>query len=71
MPTPVVARELGIPAVFGVKDATQILTEGELVTVDGNEGAVYRIASPALMEVPAEEVSSPKQLRAPAFQEQV
>lgn len=37
----VVARELGIPAVFGVKDATRLLKDGERVTVDGNEGRVH------------------------------
>jgi pyruvate,water dikinase len=43
----VVARELGIPAVFGVKNATQLLKDGEWVTVEGDEGAVHRCASPA------------------------
>jgi pyruvate,water dikinase len=37
----VVARELGIPAVFGVKDATKLLKDGDRVTVDGNEGRIY------------------------------
>jgi pyruvate,water dikinase len=36
----VVAREMGIPAVFGVRDATRLLAEGSLVTVDGVEGTV-------------------------------
>ncbi len=36
----VVAREMGLPAVFGVRDATQLLAEGSLVTVDGVEGTV-------------------------------
>ncbi len=64
----VVARELGIPAVFGVKNATKLLTEGERVTVDGNEGVVHRFASPTPMEIPAEEVLSYK-LQAPVPQE--
>ncbi|MCP4657290.1 MAG: hypothetical protein GY856_17915 [bacterium] len=38
----VVARELGIPAVFGVRDATRILTDGERVAVDGRLGRVTR-----------------------------
>ena len=36
----VVARELGIPAVFGATRATQLLTEGQQVTVDGDRGRV-------------------------------
>jgi pyruvate,water dikinase len=36
----VVAREMGIPAVFGVSDATRILTDGQRVTVDGTAGIV-------------------------------
>jgi pyruvate,water dikinase len=40
----VVARELGIPAVFGVERATELLAGGQRVTVDGARGVV-RIAS--------------------------
>jgi pyruvate,water dikinase len=36
----VVARELGVPAVFGVADATTLLREGTRVTVDGDKGTV-------------------------------
>ncbi len=36
----VVAREMGIPAVFGVSDATRILTDGQRVSVDGTAGTV-------------------------------
>ncbi|MEN8182655.1 MAG: PEP-utilizing enzyme, partial [Myxococcota bacterium] len=36
----VVARELGIPAVFGVRDATGLLEDGARVTVDGVAGTV-------------------------------
>jgi pyruvate,water dikinase len=36
----VVAREMGLPAVFGVRNATHLLTDGSLVTVDGVEGTV-------------------------------
>ncbi|MDP3042517.1 MAG: phosphoenolpyruvate synthase [Candidatus Omnitrophota bacterium] len=38
----IVARELEIPCTVGTKNATQVLVEGEVVTVDGNEGKVYR-----------------------------
>ena len=38
----VVAREMGIPAVFGVRGATRHLREGETVDVDGTAGTVER-----------------------------
>jgi phosphohistidine swiveling domain-containing protein len=37
----IIAREYGIPAVVGVKDATKIIKTGQLITVDGNKGIVY------------------------------
>jgi pyruvate,water dikinase len=36
----VVARELGIPAVFGVTRATELLAAGQRVSVDGSRGVV-------------------------------
>lgn len=36
----VVAREYGIPAVVGVRDATKILQTGQLVRVNGNRGII-------------------------------
>jgi phosphoenolpyruvate synthase/pyruvate phosphate dikinase len=36
-----IRRELGIPCVNGVIDATAVLKEGELVTVDGYLGIVF------------------------------
>ena len=41
----VVAREVGIPAVFGVRGATRLLRDGQPVVVDGDRGSVS--ASPA------------------------
>lgn len=37
----VVSREYGIPAVTAVKNATQLLTTGQMVKIDGNEGTLY------------------------------
>ncbi len=37
----IVSREMGIPAVVGTKNATSILKEGQVVTVDGTSGKVY------------------------------
>jgi len=36
----IVAREYGIPAVVGAKDATRVIREGQVVTVDGDTGTV-------------------------------
>jgi len=38
----IVARELGIPCVVGLKGATQWITDGEVITVDGATGMVER-----------------------------
>jgi phosphohistidine swiveling domain-containing protein len=39
----VVAREIGVPAVFGVCEATRRLADGERVVVDGSSGEVLRL----------------------------
>lgn len=38
----IVSRELGIPCVVGTGKATQILKDGEIVTVDGKKGVIYK-----------------------------
>jgi pyruvate,water dikinase len=40
----IVAREYGLPAVVGVKDATRILRQGEMVEVNGTTGEVIRLS---------------------------
>jgi phosphohistidine swiveling domain-containing protein len=37
----IIAREFGIPSVVGVKDATRLVPDGGLVTVDGDRGLVH------------------------------
>jgi pyruvate,water dikinase len=37
----IVSRELGTPAVVGTKTATHVLTNGQLITVDGEKGLIY------------------------------
>jgi pyruvate,water dikinase len=39
----VVARELGIPAVVGVARATELITSGERISVDGSSGVVQHL----------------------------
>ncbi|MFH0987018.1 MAG: phosphoenolpyruvate synthase [Candidatus Micrarchaeota archaeon] len=38
----IVSRELGIPCVVGSGDATKKIKPGEMITIDGNTGLVYR-----------------------------
>jgi pyruvate,water dikinase len=40
--TAIVAREFGLPAVVGTSNATQLLKDGDEVTVDGSRGTVER-----------------------------
>ena len=51
----IVSRELGIPAVVGTGNATKVLKEGMIVTVDGDKGLVYK---GALKEKRKEEVKT-------------
>ncbi len=37
----IVSREMGIPAIVGTDEATEILQDGQEITVDGGEGKVY------------------------------
>lgn len=38
----IVSRELGVPCIVGAGKATKVLKKGEIVTVDGKKGLVYR-----------------------------
>ncbi len=38
----IVSREMGIPAVVGTREATTKLKEGEIITVDGTSGKIYK-----------------------------
>jgi phosphoenolpyruvate synthase/pyruvate phosphate dikinase len=42
----IVAREYGIPAVMGTGEGTTVLKDGQLVTVDGDQGQVSGVAPP-------------------------
>jgi pyruvate,water dikinase len=56
----IVSREMGIPAVVGTQNATQILQDGQLVTVDAYKGLIYAgeigIEKPEEVEEIAEEI---------------
>jgi pyruvate,water dikinase len=47
----IVSRELGTPAVVGTKTATSLLTDGQVVTIDGEKGLIYE----GSFEAPKEE----------------
>jgi pyruvate, water dikinase len=38
----IVSRELGIPCIVGTREATKMIADGELITVDARGGVVYR-----------------------------
>lgn len=55
----IVSRELGTPAVVGTRDATHVLKEGDIVTVDGEKGIVFEGAvAPVQDETPAVAVAA-------------
>jgi len=60
----IVARELGIPAVVGTGNATQVLKDGMVVTVDGTRGVVYkgRVVEEAREEEKPETAGIPAEL---------
>jgi pyruvate,water dikinase len=39
----IIARELGIPAIVGAANATELIQPGEVVFLDGDRGEVYRL----------------------------
>ncbi|HKJ59975.1 MAG TPA: pyruvate, water dikinase [Halobacteriales archaeon] len=54
----IVSRELGVPAVVGTGDATQRLSDDQVVTIDGDKGTIRegRPAEPETEREPTEEV---------------
>jgi len=47
----IVSRELGIPCVVGTKKATEVLKEGQIITVDGTNGKVYEGTSDETQQI--------------------
>jgi len=61
----IVSRELGIPAVVGTGNATSVLKDGEVYTVDGSRGVVLAGAVAAKAEeakAPAAAVAPPREI---------
>ena len=61
----IVSRELGVPCVVGARDATTVLRDGELVTLDGSLGLVLEGADAAPPE-PAAPLPAAAAATAPA-----
>ena len=56
----IVSRELGVPCVVGTQKATQVLKNGQLVTVNGKTGEVFKGGlkiSKTTLNTPSEELS--------------
>jgi len=54
----IVSREMGIPCVVGTGEATRVLRDGELITVDATRGLVLEGAAPPPAPGPAAPASS-------------
>ncbi len=55
----IVSRELGIPCIVGTRDATKVLQDGMIVTVNAREGTVVTGSLPEAKHVPPVAVPSP------------
>jgi len=49
----IVSRELGVPCIVGTEKGTKVLKDGDLVTVDGQRGLVFKGAAAEKKEVKA------------------
>jgi len=50
-----VAREFGVPALFGIKSAMDILNNGDMITVDATNGAIFQGQIESLLSDSAEQ----------------
>lgn len=56
----IVSRELGIPAVVGTQSATQKLKTGNVITVNGTKGEIYKGGFSVTKNAPVEKISNLK-----------
>jgi pyruvate,water dikinase len=61
----IVSREMGTPCVVGTDEATKKLKDGDIVTVDGTNGVVYKGKVEAVAEAEKEEAAKPEKKAAP------
>jgi pyruvate,water dikinase len=62
----IVSRELRVPCVVGTRKATEVLRDGELVTVDGAAGAIYEGDRVAALAAPKATVIETRALAEPS-----
>jgi pyruvate,water dikinase len=60
----IVSRELGVPCIVGAENATKVLKDEEVVTVDGQRGLVFRGALAGKEEVKAQATGAPMDISA-------
>ncbi len=63
----IISREIGVPAIVGTKKATQILKDGQIITVDGRRGKIYK-GTIETIEKPSEESIEKEEKEKPAEQ---
>ena len=56
----IVSRELGVPCVVGTNDATKLLKDDMVVTVDGSKGFIYQGGNVKLEKIEAKEIEYTK-----------
>jgi pyruvate,water dikinase len=54
----IVSRELGVPCIVGTENATKVLKDGDVVTVDGQRGLVFKGALAEKEEVKSQAVGA-------------
>jgi pyruvate, water dikinase len=60
----IVSRELGVPCIVGAENAIKILKDGEIVSVDGQRGIIFKGASAESAEVKVQSSGAPVDLSA-------
>ena len=60
----IVSRELGVPCIVGTENATKVLKDGDVVTVDGQRGIVFKGAIAEKEEVKAQAAGAPMDISA-------
>ena len=48
--TAIIGRELGIPTVVAVKNATELIASGQIIEIDGEAGTVRLVAGQAVAD---------------------
>jgi pyruvate,water dikinase len=57
----IVSREIGVPAIVGTRKATEVLKEGQTITVDGTNGKIY-LGEQKISQISAEQAKSKERI---------